>query len=364
MIIFLNIIINISLFKSMETFWFIALTFMIVLYIVLDGFDLGAGIIYLIVAKNDSERRMVLNSIGPYWDGNEVWLIAAGGVLFFAFPRFYAASFSGFYLPLMIVLWLLIGRALGIELRKHIDNALWRSFWDVVFCVSSLLLVIIFGAALGNIVTGVPLNKDGYFFEPLWTTFSVSPHTGILDWFTVIMGLVAFFTLIVHGANFIAMKTDDEIQKRARKLSSKMNWLILIFSVFALLSASFFNKLAWENYSRSPIGFIFPVTGSLALIGLIFFRYKQKDTHAFLSSSLFIISMLAATAYSLYPNLLASTNNQAFNLTIFNSKTGEYAMNIALIWWIIGIILVFVYFVFLFYKFRGKVKIENSTDGY
>ncbi|RMF60273.1 MAG: cytochrome d ubiquinol oxidase subunit II, partial [Calditrichaeota bacterium] len=170
----------------MESFWFVALTFMLIMYVVLDGFDLGAGILHLLVGKTDSERRTILNAIGPVWDGNEVWLIAAGGTLYFAFPRAYSASFSGFYLPLIIVLWLLMLRGIGIEFRGHIQHSMWRSFWDVVFSIASLLLAVFFGAALGNVVRGVPLDATGYFFEPLWTTFTVVPQAGILDWFTVL----------------------------------------------------------------------------------------------------------------------------------------------------------------------------------
>src|SRR3954463_13057146 len=153
----------------METIWFILVTLMLTGYVVLDGFDLGAGALHLIAAKTDEERRLVLRSIGPVWDGNEVWLVAAGGTLFYAFPLLYASSFSGFYLPLNIVLWLLIGRGLGIELRKHVDNVLWRDFFDVAFAGASLLLAVFFGAALGNVVRGVPLEADQYFFLPLWT---------------------------------------------------------------------------------------------------------------------------------------------------------------------------------------------------
>src|SRR5258706_904573 len=152
---------------KMGTFWFSALAFMIAMYVVLDGFDLGTGIIFLRAAKTDEERRTLLGAIGPVWDGNEVWLIAAGGTLFFAFPVLYASSFSGFYLPLTIVLWLLIGRALGIELRKHVDNNLWKSFWDAMFSFSSLLLVVIFGASLGSIIRGGPIYENVFVFEPL-----------------------------------------------------------------------------------------------------------------------------------------------------------------------------------------------------
>src|SRR5579884_354221 len=153
----------------MQTLWFILVAFMLIAYVVLDGFDLGAGIIHLFVARTESERRMVLRAIGPVWDGNEVWIIAAGGTLFFTFPILYASSFSGFYLPLIIVLWLLMLRGVAIELRSRLNNPLWGSFWDGTFFLGSALLSIFYGAALGNVIRGVPLDAQGNFFAPLWT---------------------------------------------------------------------------------------------------------------------------------------------------------------------------------------------------
>src|SRR5580693_4267395 len=195
----------------MATIWFIIVALMLTVYVVLDGFDLGAGVIYLLAAKTHAERRAILRAIGPVWDGNEVWLIATGGTLYFAFPQLYAASFSGFYLPLMMVLWLLMLRGLGIELRTHIDNSVWRGFFDVVFSGASALLPIFFGAALGNVIRGVPLGPDGYFFEPLWTNFRAGPHPGILDWYTVMAGVVALVSLTAHGALYVALKTEGAL---------------------------------------------------------------------------------------------------------------------------------------------------------
>ncbi len=156
----------------METIWYCLVAVMIAIYVVLDGFDMGAGIVQLFVARTDGERRAVLSSIGPVWDGNEVWLLAGGGTLYFAFPRLYASSFSGFYLPLMIVLWLLILRGISIEFRNHLQSLVWQPLWDVVFAAASGLLAIFFGAALGNVVRGVPLDRSGEFFLPLWTDFT------------------------------------------------------------------------------------------------------------------------------------------------------------------------------------------------
>src|SRR5574337_48605 len=203
----------------METLWFIIVAVILAAYVVLDGFDIGAGAIYLAAARTNEERRKVLRAIGPVWDGNEVWLLAAGGTLYFAFPQLYASSFSGFYLPLMMVLWLLMLRAIGIEFRVHVDNPVWQGFFDVVFSLSSILLAIFFGAALGNVIRGVPLDASGYFFEPLWTNFKLGPVTGILDWYTVMAGVIALVTLTAHGAYYVAIKTDEDLGRRARAIA-------------------------------------------------------------------------------------------------------------------------------------------------
>src|SRR5215212_2212011 len=184
----------------METIWFIFVALMVTMYVLLDGFDLGAGAGHLFAARNDRERRTIIRAIGPVWDGNEVWLIAAGGTLFFAFPTLYASGFSGFYLPLIIVLWLLMIRGLSIELRGHINDPMWACFWDAAFFVGSSLLAVFYGAALGNVVRGVPLDESGNFFQPLWTDFSPFSGTpGILDWYTVLIGLVGMVYFDLRG---------------------------------------------------------------------------------------------------------------------------------------------------------------------
>lgn len=348
----------------METLWFIIVAFMLAMYVVLDGFDLGAGIVHLIIAKNDDERRTILRAIGPVWDGNEVWLIAAGGTLYFAFPLLYASSFSGFYLPLMMVLWLLMLRGLGIEFRHQLHHPLWKSVWDVAFSVSSLLLAIFFGAALGNVVRGVPLNEEHYFFEPLWTTFVPQGETGILDWFTTLMGIVALFTLTVHGANYIAMKTDGELQQRSRSVAEKAWWGVLLTSILALIATSSIRPETWNNYQHHPWGYIFPLGGFCGLLGMFFFRRQGKDTKAFLSSSLFILGMMGATAFGLYPNLLPASTDPKNSITIFNAAAQDYGLSVGLVWWIVGILLAMGYFVYVYRAFRGKVSATSGEGGY
>src|SRR5271154_5557484 len=208
----------------METIWFCLVALMIAVYVLLDGFDLGAGAIHFLVAKTDAERRQVLASIGPVWDGNEVWLIAAGGTLYFAFPPLYASGFSGFYLPLMMVLWLLIVRGVSIEFRNHIHSAVWEPMWDFLFCASSLLLAVFYGAALGNVVRGVPLDASGYFFEPLWTNFRLGADAGILDWYTILVGVAAYLALAVHGALWVSYKCENEVAVRARRVARIGAW--------------------------------------------------------------------------------------------------------------------------------------------
>src|SRR5208283_730487 len=213
--------------------WFWLVAVMIVGYVVLDGFDLGVGVLHLFLVRTEEERRSTLASIGPVWDGHEVWLLAGGGTLYFAFPLLYASAFSGFYLPLMIVLWLLILRGVCLELRNHIEVGVWRALLDGLFGLSSALLTIFFGAALANVIRGVPLQADGYFFLPLWTNWRPGIHPGILDWYTVIGGVVALVALTLHGALWLSLKTSGELAERARRIVAP---LLLVLAALTLVS--------------------------------------------------------------------------------------------------------------------------------
>ena len=348
----------------MEILWFCVVAFMLAMYVVLDGFDLGAGIIHLLAAKTDPERRTILNAIGPVWDGNEVWLLAAGGTLYFAFPLLYASSFSGFYLPLMIVLWLLILRGLGIEFRHHIHHPLWKSFWDAVFSGASILLAVFFGAALGNVVRGVPLNREGYFFEPLWTTFTVVPEAGVLDWFTVVLGLVSLSTLTVHGANYVAMKTTGDLQIRSRGIARTAWWGVLATSMIALVSTMAIRPAVWQNFNDHPWGFFFLLLGVLGLAGMRLYGKLAKDRQAFISSAIFISGMLASTAFGLFPFVLPASTNPEWSLTVYNTAAHPYGLDVGVVWWTIGTVIAVGYFAYLFFTFRGKTRLPNEGEGY
>ena len=226
----------------MEIVWFCLVAVMVTIYVLLDGFDLGAGAIHFLVAKTNEERRQVIATIGPVWDGNEVWLLAAGGTMYFAFPTLYASGFSGFYLPLMIVLWLLILRGTSIEFRNHIQSPVWIPFWDFVFSISSLLLAVFLGAALGNVVRGVPLDESGYFFEPLWTNFRLGEQTGILDWYTILVGVLALLVLMMHGGLWVRLKTRNELGERAAKVAGYAWWGVLVLTAL----------VTWVTFSVQP----------------------------------------------------------------------------------------------------------------
>lgn len=344
----------------MELTWFMIVAFMLVCYVVLDGFDIGAGIVHYFVGRNDAERAAVIRSIGPVWDGNEVWLLATGGTLYFAFPALYAAGFSGFYLPLIMVLWLLIMRAAGIELRHQLEhNQMWTAFWDFVFALASILLAIFFGAALGNVIRGVPLNAEGYFFEPLFTHWGTTGETGILDWFTVLSGVVAFVALAVHGANYLALKTEGEMNSRSRMVV-KYGWFALVVVTIASLAAVMYVRPSLlDNYYALPVGWLIPIAVAASLAAIFYFNGKGNDKAAFLSSSVYLAMMLGGAVFGLFPLVLPALD-PANSLTVYNAKAGSYGLGVALIWWPIGIIIALGYYRFLFKTFKGKVVVGEE----
>jgi len=345
----------------LETLWFCLVALMIATYVVLDGYDLGAGIVHLFVAHSDEERQQVLASIGPFWDGNEVWLLAGGGTLYFAFPALYAASFSGFYLPLMIVLWLLMLRGISIEFRSHVESPVWRPLWDAVFGGASALLAIFFGAALGNVVRGVPLDASGYFFLPLWTNFGVTGELGILDWYTVIIGVAAFATLTLHGALWVALKTEGALEERCRRLALQVWWAVAVLVVLITgLSFRIQPQLA-GSFSARPWGYIFPVSAVMALL-LARVWTPRGGAGAFLASSAFIATMLVSAAFGLYPYVLPSSAGPQFGLTVSNAAAASFGLRVGLWWFVPGIALAIGYFLFTHRRFAGKVR--SAEEGY
>jgi cytochrome bd ubiquinol oxidase subunit II len=346
----------------METLWFCLVAVMIAMYVVFDGFDLGAGIVQAWVARTSEERRTVIRTIGPVWDGNEVWLIAGGGTLFFAFPTLYAASFSGFYLPLMMVLWLLILRGCSIEFRDHIRNDAWRPFWDTVFRLSSSVLAIVFGAALGNVVRGVAFDENGRFFAPLWVVGAVD-RAGILDPYTVTVGITAYAALAMHGALWLAHKTVGPIADRARRVA-RGAWIgTAALTVVITLWTMRLQPLVPGNLASRPWGVVFP---TLAVVGLVFvwlLNARGATGRAFLASCAFLIGMLTSAAFGIYPYVLPSILDPARGLTVSNAAAPESGLRIGLIWWSIGMALATCYVIFVYQHFSGRVTGAGSEEG-
>ncbi len=346
----------------MQTLWFILVGFMLTMYVLLDGFDLGAGAIHMLAAKTDEERRMILRAIGPVWDGNEVWLIAAGGTLFFAFPVLYASSFSGFYLPLIMVLWFLMLRGVSIELRDKIHYPLWASFWDGVFLIGSSLLAIFFGAAMGNVIRGVPLDSHNVFFEALWTDFNpFSANPGILDWYTILVGVWALAALVTHGANYIAVKTENALNTRCRRIA-RVGWMVTIVLTILGTSATFWvQPHLRDNFFNNPWGFIFPLVAVVGVLGMGYYNFKPRDLRAFFFWGAYLFGMLTSAAFGLYPYLLPAIN-RANSLTIQNASSSQYSQAVGLVWWIIGMLLAAIYFIFTYRLFWGKVDLKRLEE--
>lgn len=341
----------------MDTLWFCLVAFMLTMYVLLDGFDLGAGALHLFIARNDAERRAVIRAIGPVWDGNEVWLIAGGGVLFCAFPLLYASGFSGFYLPLIMVLWLLMARAIAIELRSHLPNPVWASFWDGAFAFGSILLAVFYGAAIANVVRGVPLDAHGYFFEALWTNWDPRSSTpGILDWYTVLIGLLALATLVVHGASYLALKTTGALNLRARAMVQRAWVAVIVLTVVGTGATFWIRSALLTRFNDNLYGYVLPLVALAGLAGVGHFNARGRELATFLASGAYIVGMLGSTVFGVYPDVLPGVDG-VHSLTIHNAAASTHSLDVAIVWWPVAMVLTAVYFVVVYRLFRGKVPL-------
>ncbi len=347
----------------MEALWFALAAMVIGIYVVLDGFDFGAGALHLIVAKNDGERRLVMQSIGPFWDGNEVWLLAYGGVLFLAFPKVLASGLSGLYLAVMILLWVLILRGISLEFRSHVGDGMWRSFWDATFTVSSGLAPVLLGAAFANLVRGVPLNEEGWFALSLFESFSPRGALGVLDWYTVTAGVLALAAILHHGALFLAWKTDGPVRERsvgaARHLfiAVVVSWAATTAATAALVPEMF------ASLAGRPLAWAACVLFAAGLATSFFARRAGRDLLAFAGSCAFLFGVLAATYASTYPTFLRSIDAPSLSLTATNAASSRDALAAGLAWWPAGFVLAVVYFVILFRIHRGRISAARG-EGY
>ncbi|MDG2195032.1 MAG: cytochrome d ubiquinol oxidase subunit II [Polaribacter sp.] len=350
----------------MEIFWYLIITIVLVVFFILDGYDFGAGIIHLFVAKKEEDKVVIAKSAGLFWDSNEVWLVVAGGMLFMAFPTFYAVFFSGFYLPLIIVLWLMIFRAIGLEFRGQFNYQMWKDIWDKAFGVSSLLLALFFGITIGNILRGVNLGgiqngvaayEGHYFFLPLWNSdFSpITENPGVIDWFTIIIGIIAVITFAIHGANWIILKTNSSINNQLKTIIFRLNLVLLGLTIFSLIVWKTINPKALNNFIENPFLMLFPALYLFGLFGLFFVKRIKKDFHRFALSSLLIFGGITSSLASMFPVILPSRNLINESLTIYNTSASQYGLSVALSWGVIGFLLLFCYLIIQKRLLGGKI---------
>jgi cytochrome d ubiquinol oxidase subunit II len=326
----------------MQTAWFWFLALMVTVYVVLDGFDLGVGALHLVLARDEREREEATKAIGPVWNGNEVWLIAAGGVLFMAFPKAYASSFSGLYFGLILVLWLLVGRGLALELRHQIDHPMWRTACDAVFALSSGALALVFGVALGNVVRGVPLGADGYFSLPLLET---------LNWYALLVGVFGLVVLCAHGASFLALQGTGGLAARARLWAGRLVWAEAALFVAMIGPTYAVRDEMLTNLVDQPWKLAFPLLAAGALAGMVVWQRRGAWGRAFAASGLFIAGLLTTMAAALYPYILPAHDGRPFGLTVQNAAAGDHSLTTALVWWPLGMVLALSYFVYAYRMF-------------
>jgi len=338
----------------LNTAWFIWLGLLLVGYAIFDGIDLGVGALHLFVARTEGERRNSLSAIGPFWAGYEVWLVVAGGSMVAAFPRLYAASFSGFYIVLTLVLWLLIGRGVSIEMRSRISDPMWHGFFDVAFAGSSGLLAVVYGAAVGNVIRGVPLDASGNFQGSL--TLALNPYS-------IMVGILSLVLLSMHGANFLAYRTSNQIGERAAEMGIRL-WPITLILIVAVTVLTFFVKPELtHNFAQYPILTVLPLTCFGGLFAVRYYQAKKNNVGALISGAVLILGLLGSGGASLYPSLLPNLNGGP-GLTVFNSASSHSCLVSALILNMIGMAGVVGYQIVIHRLMRGKVDLEPAVDGY
>ena len=331
---------------TLADIWFVLFILIVAAYLILDGFDMGVGILHLPLARTDMERRTFLNSIGPVWDGNEVWLVIAGGVLFACFPLVYASLFSGFYLAFMLVLLVIILRTVALEFRSKEQSPRWRATWDTVFGVTSAGLALLLGVAFGDVLSGVPIDADGNIQVSL---------IDLLTPFALLVGVTTVAMLAAHGSIYLVMKTEGELQARIERAVPRLLAIFFVLNTLVVVAMVLFRQEITERYTTDIWPVIFPAA---ALIAAWLFVRRGETFRAFISSSAMIALLIISGAIGIYPNLLISTIDPAYNLTTTNAASADNTLTVTLIVAIIGVPFVLLYPAGVYYIFRGKATVD------
>ncbi len=328
----------------MSTVGFVVVAFIFAMYVLLDGYDLGVAAVTPLVARTDAQFEGSMRSIGPYWNGNEVWLIAGVGVLFALFPAAYAAAFSGFYLALVVVLWLLMFRGIAMELRSHFPSEIWHQFWDASFAGSSTLLIFLFGVAFGNLLRGVPLGPQGYF---------AGTFDELLNPYALLVGVFAVVSLALHGTLFLVVRTQGPATERARRLVPRL-WPAVLVLYIAVSAATI------DQRGTGPLWIdIIPVFSIVALVWALLASLRKSERGAFVASSLWLASLMFQAAATIYPYLLPNLPPSRGGISIFAATPSPLSIATALTFAIVGVIAVIFYGSWVMRRLAGKVIVEE-----
>ncbi|OBR63482.1 cytochrome d ubiquinol oxidase subunit II [Paenibacillus oryzae] len=334
----------------LETVWFILITVLFIGFFFLEGFDFGVGMLTPILGKSDTERRVLINTIGPFWDGNEVWLITAGGAMFAAFPNWYATLFSGFYMALFLMLLALIGRGVAFEFRSKLENPKWRSMWDWIISIGSFLPALLWGVALANLMRGVPIDENMNYVGSFWD---------LLSPYSVVGGASMVMLFLLHGALFLSLKTEGDLRLKARGVAQKIGaWTSAVLLLFVVLS--YFETDMFASRGISP-GMV-PILAGMALLSVHFFIKANRDGWAFIMTGATIV-LSTITVFSLmFPNVMISTLNPDWSLTIYNAASNTYTLKVMTIVAVSTIPLVLAYQIWTYWVFRKRVSASDHLD--
>jgi len=336
---------------DLPTIWFVIVGVLFAGYAILDGFDLGVGALHLFT-KTDEDRRVMINSIGPVWDGNEVWLVTGGGALFAAFPEVYATAFSGFYEALMLLLFCLIFRAVSIEFRSKQPMLWWRRLWDFNFSIGSLVAALLMGVAMGNVAWGVPLDDRHEFMGSFW---------GLLHPYALLVGITTVALFMMHGSIYVVLKTEGALQERVRGwVRNTMIFFILCYVMTTMATLLYLPHMA-DKFRDNPVLFVLPMLNVLAIANIPREIHLRRDFRAFISSCVSVALLLAIFGLDMFPNLMLSRPSLENSLNIYNAASSAKTQGIMLTIAIIGMPLVLAYTSIIYWVFRGKVKIDANS---